>query len=192
MDTIKFQNKYRIPSARAEWHDYNGGVYFITICTAGHKHYFGKIENAKMHLNTLGRVVEDNILNLKTHYPYAQIDQQMVMPNHLHLIVFVEEYRDDQAVPQQERKLQTQAINEKMQSISQHKGLLSVAIGGLKSAITKQAHLNKIQFGWQERFHDHIIQEQGEYNRISNYITNNPVLWDADKFYTEGDISYPF
>jgi REP element-mobilizing transposase RayT len=184
MDTIKFQNKYRIPSARAEWHDYNGGVYFITICTAGREHYFGRIENDKMHLNTLGKVVEGNILNLKAHYPYAQIDQQVVMPNHLHLIVFVEEFRNDEHVSQQELKQQTKTTNEKMQAISHHKGLLSVAMGGLKSAITKQAHLNKIEFGWQERFHDHIIQEQKEYNRISNYIANNPVLWDADKFYS--------
>jgi putative transposase len=51
MDAIKFQNKYRIPSARAEWHDYNGGVYFITICTAGREHYFGRIENDRMQNN---------------------------------------------------------------------------------------------------------------------------------------------
>ncbi len=39
----KFQNKYRIPSARANWHDYNGGIYFITICTKNREHYFGEI-----------------------------------------------------------------------------------------------------------------------------------------------------
>ena len=39
----KYQNKYRIPSARANWHDYNGGVYFVTICTKNRKHYFGEI-----------------------------------------------------------------------------------------------------------------------------------------------------
>ena len=189
MDTIKFQNKYRIPSARAEWHDYNGGVYFITICTAGREHYFGRIENDSMQLNSLGRFVVDNILNLKAHYPYAQIDQQVVMPNHLHLIVFLEEFRNDEPVSQQERKLQTEITNEKMQSISHHKGLLSVAMGGLKSAITKEAHLKKIEFEWQERFHDHIIQEQGEYKRISTYITNNPMRWEEDKFYTKQNFS---
>jgi hypothetical protein len=51
----KFQNKYRIPSARAVWHDYNGGDYFITIYTAGKEHYFGEIKNGEMMLNTLGQ-----------------------------------------------------------------------------------------------------------------------------------------
>ena len=39
----KYQNKYRVPSARANWHDYNGGVYFVTICTKNREHYFGEI-----------------------------------------------------------------------------------------------------------------------------------------------------
>ena len=38
-----FQNRYRIPSARAEWHDYNSGMYFVTICTQGMEHYLGEI-----------------------------------------------------------------------------------------------------------------------------------------------------
>ncbi len=39
----KFQNKYCIPSARANWHNYNGGVYFVTICTKNREHYLGEI-----------------------------------------------------------------------------------------------------------------------------------------------------
>ena len=39
----KFQNRFRIPSARANWHDYNGGIYFVTICTKNREHYFGEI-----------------------------------------------------------------------------------------------------------------------------------------------------
>lgn len=44
----KYNNQYRIPSARAWWHSYNGGGYFVTIVTAGRLHYFGEIENAEM------------------------------------------------------------------------------------------------------------------------------------------------
>lgn len=49
-----FLNKYRIPSARAEWHDYNGGVYFITICTQNRVCYFGEIKNGEMRLSDIG------------------------------------------------------------------------------------------------------------------------------------------
>ena len=74
-------------------------------------------------------------------------------------------------------------INEKMQLISRRKGLLSVAMGGLKSATTNFANLNTIQFGWQTRFHDHIIRNQEECNRIATYIENNPAKWELDKFF---------
>ena len=43
----KFQNKYCIPSARANWHNYNGGVYFVTICTKNREHYFGEITHCR-------------------------------------------------------------------------------------------------------------------------------------------------
>ena len=72
-----------------------------------------------------------------------------------------------------------------MKLISEKKGLLSVVMGNLKSAMTKYCNDNNIVFEWQERFHDHIIRDRDEYNRIAVYIENNPLLWKDDKFYTE-------
>ncbi len=183
MTTKKYQNKYRIPSARAWWHDYNGGFYFITICTAGHKPYFGRIENAVMLKNKLGQFVEDNILNLNNHYPYVEIPLHVVMPNHIHLIVFVNGDGLHVETGRAPSLQKMEPINEKMQLISLRKGLLSVAMGGLKSATTNFANLNTIQFGWQTRFHDHIIRNQEECNRIATYIENNPAKWELDKFF---------
>jgi hypothetical protein len=51
---------------------------------------FGKIVNAKMQLNELGQFMEDNILNLQSHYLYAAINSHQVMPNHIHLIVSID------------------------------------------------------------------------------------------------------
>ena len=90
MKTDKFQNKYRIPSARAEWHDYNGGDYYITICTKNKKHYFGEIRNAEMKLSELGRYVEENLKQINLHYPYCEIPLYVVMPNHTHAIVIID------------------------------------------------------------------------------------------------------
>jgi putative transposase len=198
----KFQHKYRIPSARAQWHDYNGGVYFITICTAYRKHYFGEIQNAEMYLNELGQIAHENLLQLTSHYPYATIDVFQIMPNHIHLIVGIDEPngverdiepnvvgRDDcrdvaRRVSMGETgetrkttetgKMGKTRESDKMRDIANKRGLLSVAIGGFKSAITKYANKNKIPFGWQARFHDHIIRDAGEYERIALYIENNP------------------
>ena len=70
-----------------------------------------------------------------------------------------------------------------MQQISLRKKSLSVVIGGIKSAITRYANENKIPFAWQTRFHDRIIRNQEECNRIADYIESNIVIWTADKFY---------
>jgi hypothetical protein len=74
--------------------------------------------------------------------------------------------------------------NEKMQDIAGKCSLLSTTIGGLKSALTKHANSNKYRFGWQKRFHDHIIRNQEEMNLIATYIVNNPGNWEKDKFYS--------
>ena len=171
----KFQNRYRIPSARAQWHDYNGGAYFITICTAHRRHYFGFIENDQMHYSEIGQYAFDNLQNIQTHYPYAEIPLFQVMPNHLHAVVFID--------VETRRATSLQSNDEKMQKIAKKQGLLSVCMGGLKSAVTNYAHTNNIDFAWQARFHDHIIRDTNEMNRIADYIENNVANWKSDCFY---------
>jgi len=188
----KFQHKYRIPSARAKWHDYNGGEYFITICTAGREHYFGEIRDGVMILSVLGKYTVENLERINQHYPYCVVPLFVVMPNHIHAIVVIDEKNVDNVnnVPNVTdvktmctSSLQNKLVDEKMQSVSVRRGKLSTAMGGLKSALTKYANSNKIEFGWQTRFHDHIIRNQGEMNRIASYIENNVMAWDNDKFY---------
>ena len=86
----KFNNKYRIPSARAAWHDYNGGLYFITICTKGMEHYFGKIQDNEMIYTETGKYAEKCISDILNHFADAEIIISQVMPNHVHLIVEIQ------------------------------------------------------------------------------------------------------
>lgn len=207
METEKFQHKYRIPSARASWHDYSGGEYFITICTVRARcvetrhatsvqprgnHYFGEIQNGEMTLNGLGQKLDALIRDIPIHNPYAEIPVYQVMPNHVHLIVCIDgggggDCRDAACHVSTAETAETNQppVNEKMRDIAECCGLLSTAMGGLKSALTKFANTNKIDFGWQTRFYDHIIRNQEEMNRIAAYIENNPLTWKDDKFYTE-------
>ncbi len=73
--------------------------------------------------------------------------------------------------------------NEYMSAISNMQGWLSVAIGGMKSAVTRFSHENVIPFAWQSRFHDHFIRNHEDMNRIADYITCNVQHWDEDCFY---------
>lgn len=175
-----FQNRYRIPSARATWHNYNGGIYFVTICTRGQEQYFGEISNGEMHLSEIGHYANEQIRNVQTHYPYAQIPLWVVMPNHLHAIVVI----DGNNVPYERRSVETwRAASLQGRHIANMQGWLSVVVGGIKSAVTKFANQNKILFSWQSRFHDHIIRKTDELNRIADYIENNVLRWEQDKFY---------
>jgi REP element-mobilizing transposase RayT len=213
MMTEQFQNKYRIPSARVSWHDYNGGIYFITICTAERKYYFGEIvdDNGRdavdgrdaevtdgrdaarhvstepqMRLSKIGMCATENFNHVTDHYPYAEIPLFVVMPNHIHAVVVI----DDEKVPYKrngmvETRRATSLPSETMANIANMQGWLSVVIGGLKSAITRYAHDNGIPFAWQTRFYDHIVRSQDELNRIGEYIESNVVKWSIDKFNTD-------
>jgi REP element-mobilizing transposase RayT len=185
-----FQNKYRVQSARATWHNYNGGVYFITICTKNHTHYFGEIDNGVMYLNEIGKFTSENLQNVNAHYPYAEIPSFIVMPNHIHAIVFIdgEKYGNGRHCRDVARYVSTGCgtdknldKNKRMIEIAKHQSLLGFVMRGFKSAVTKFAN-NNIDFVWQTRFHDHIIRSQDEINRIAEYIENNPAGWNSDCF----------
>ena len=176
----KFQNRFRIPSARANWHDYNGGVYFVTICTKNREHYFGEIcTGPQMQLSPIGQYAYEQFINVKTHYPYAEIPLFMVMPDHIHAIVIIDggNGRDGVHTVSTGNRWKSDIVNHQMQTIAKCKGLLSVVVGGLKRAITKFANENNIPFAWQTRFHDRIVRDQNELDRISIYIEKNVVNW---------------
>ncbi len=217
MNDDKFRHKYRIQSARAKWHDYNGGTYFVTICTQNREHYFGKIvydqnNEPQMNFTKMGQYANEQIKNITNHYPYAEIPLWVVMPNHIHCLVMIHRDFVDNAIvetvctpspsqktnnetvietvctpslPTPKTRWKNETVNETMQNISQKRGLLSTTIGGLKRAITHFANENNIYFQWQTRFHDHIVTDLNEMNRIADYIEHNPAQWMQDKFYSE-------
>ena len=72
-----------------------------------------------------------------------------------------------------------------MSKISPDVGAIPTVLRSFKSAVTRMANLNKTEFGWQTRFHDRIIRDEKEYQRINDYIETNPLNWQKDKFYCE-------
>jgi hypothetical protein len=91
MSTDKFQNKYRIPSARAQWWDYSANAaYFVTICTANKEHFFGEIANGEMQLSETGKMAHDFWSEIPNHFPFVILGEFVVMPNHVHGIVIID------------------------------------------------------------------------------------------------------
>lgn len=160
-------------SPRAEFHNYSGGDYFVTICTRDKAHYFGEIHNGEMHLSPIGKYCAQQLDNVTTHYPYAQIPLYSVMPNHIHAIISIDYNR---AVSADDNRTHEPCV-------PTFRTALSVVIGGLKRAVTMCARRNDIEFGWQSRYHDHIIRGTHDGNMISEYIQNNVAHWADDCFY---------
>lgn len=171
----KFQNKYRIDSARLKGWDYStNAAYFVTICTRNREHFFGKINNGIMSLSSLGEIVDQEWLKSVALRPDMNLSlgEYVIMPNHFHSIIFIGE---------NEFNTHTNTNNTGNAFGPQSKNLASI-MRGFKSAVTTFARKNDLPFDWQPRFHDHIIRNEIEYNRISNYIINNPSKWNEDKF----------
>jgi len=225
----KFQDKYRIPSARLRNWDYGwNGHYFITICTAGHDPYFGKIENKKMVLSEIGILVRtewDKSFGLRSG---LFCDAYVIMPNHIHAILridnddfgdFVETHsgaslrdNDDASTDINDNfddygdYIETHSgaslpgKNDIFCDFETHSGAslqgnkskfgvarrspksISSFVACFKSMVTMNARKLNSGFGWQSRFHDHIIRNEEEYQRIANYIENNPANWGVDNY----------
>lgn len=78
----KFQNKYRIPSARLQnWNYGSAGFYFVTICTKNREHYFGEIENGKMKLSELGKIVASEWIKTPEIRPDMKLEFRRICGN---------------------------------------------------------------------------------------------------------------
>jgi len=184
----KYRNKYRIPSARAQWWDYGwDSSYFVTVCTRLRKHFFGKVVDAAMVLSPLGKIADDCWRKIPEHARNAELGPHVVMPNHVHGILNLRNNStSSKAVPlkREEREVMDLA-NQFHKTIGQMrfqnpgKNTVSTIIGGYKSAVSKEARKRRFNFGWQSRFHDHIIRDAEEYQRIADYILNNPARWNG-------------
>ncbi|MGC9384873.1 MAG: transposase [Kosmotogaceae bacterium] len=193
----KFQNKYRIPSARAPFWDYGwNAAYFVTICIRGRKCFFGDVVDGRMELSAIGHIANSCWFEIPNHFPFVELGAHVVMPNHVHGIVIINkpdngdnvERTGGGAVETQnfaslspETPLSPDSSKSKNQFGPQSQNMASI-IRGFKIGVTKNARLVNPDFAWQSRYHDHIIRNQISYQNISEYIINNPLKWDDDQF----------
>ncbi|NEW59721.1 transposase [Sulfurovum sp. bin170] len=172
MPTEKFNKQYRVSSTRLQNWDYRwDGYYFITICPKDKEEYFGKIENGKMILSPLGVIADILWYEIKNHAKNIKLDVFVVMPNHIHGILILSGNETDEKNIGQKR-FQNQGKNS-----------ISSIVGGYKSAVTKHAHRLNFEFGWQSRFYENIIRDEDRYMQIVDYVHQNPLKWENDKFF---------
>ena len=171
-DKDKFKGKYRIPSARwAVWDYSSNAAYFITICVANRAPDFGRIMDSKMILSPLGKSAQDCWIEIPTHFPFVELGEFVVMPNHTHGIISINKPVETQNIASLPNKFGPQSQN------------LASIVRGYKIGVTKFARQNGIPFTWQTRYHDRVIRNAKEHQNISAYILSNPQNWEEDEFF---------
>ena len=157
------------------------GYYFVTICSRNREIIFGKyIENIvgtglapvrdnvrcenNIKLSDLGNIIEKQWIDIPNQYDNVELDQYIIMPNHLHGIIIIHKWTGASPVP-----------------------TISNIIGSFKSKTSVEylryinnENLNICGQIWQRSFYDHIIRNDRSLNTIREYIANNPVNWKQD------------
>ncbi len=145
----------------SKWDYSSGGYYFVTICAGSHGDVFGEVVDGNMILNEYGRIVWNQGKWMADRYFNIKLDSMIVMPDHWHGIVIVSNVGNG-------RDRSVQKINKSLPS----------AIGAFKTTSSKLIHRSgNINFKWQKSYHDRIIRNSEEYERIRKYIRNNPINW---------------
>lgn len=174
------KSQHKRKSIRLKEFDYsNTGWYYVTICSYEKQKVFGNIIKGKMELNKLGKIVEEEWLKTKKIRNNVDLDDYVIMPNHVHGIIIIES-RGELNSPRSEGVMHYAPTNT-FKSPSQSLGSI---VRGFKSAVTKQIRIaGVINFKWQRNYYDHIIRNDKDLHRIRTYIQNNPLKWELDDYF---------
>jgi len=180
------QEKYHRRSIRLKGYDYSqAGAYYVTMCTQNRECLFGEIVNGKMRLNEYGQIVQQCWMEIPQHYQNVQLDEYVVMPNHVHGIIIINESDISTVGAIHELPLRHELPHSREQRRNM---LLPKIIGRFKMNVAKPINRIRQTPGisvWQRNYYEHIIRNENELNRIRHYIINNPLHWKTDDNFGE-------
>lgn len=189
-------------SLRLKGYDYSQeGAYFVTICAHGKVCLFGDVIGSEMIVNEPGRKVQAVWDDLPVHYPHVATDAFVVMPNHVHGVIVIRAggceaagYPPAHAVDFNPDHVEKQA-GFKPDHVEMRAGLkpaptvrhgLPEIIRGFKTFSARMINEFRKTSGtpvWQRNYYDHIIRNDADYDRIAEYIANNPQRWEEDSLH---------
>jgi len=174
-------------SMRLSNYDYSApGYYFVTICTSTMRCRFGKIVSAKICLSDAGLIAKQCWMEIPTHYPCVRLDKFIIMPNHIHGIIIIENNKNSVRAQNFEPLWNFEPVHNKYQYIIPQS--LGCIIRGFKIGVTQRCRQNAhFDFQWKRNFHDHIIRGEADLNRIRNYIQDNPHKWALDEYHPDNE-----
>ncbi|MDP6041697.1 MAG: transposase [Candidatus Latescibacteria bacterium] len=161
--------KHRRRSIRLDGYGYSQpGAYFVTICTQNRECVLGDVANGELQLTDFGDVVSKWWIEILNHFPQTDLDEWIIMPNHIHGIIVIT----------------TNSRGEVSSPSPKSSPKLGDVIAYFKYQSTKEINSQRgspgIKF-WQRNYYDHIIRNEEDLNRIRDYIYNNPKNWTEDR-----------
>jgi REP element-mobilizing transposase RayT len=169
-----FRSKYRVESIRRPGWDYSApGLYLVTICTHQMRMYFGMVVNAEMKPSTIGRCAGEKWEEIPSHFKNVQLDEFIVMPNHLHGVIKIS--------GQWEPKLKKNQIKRTLSDVSPRSGSLSHIIRCYKAGVTYWCKQQGFEFSWHTGFHDRIVPGLQSLEAVREYIRDNPANCENDR-----------
>jgi len=190
-------------SPRLKDYDYaQSGAYFVTLCTYQHRCLFGHVVNEEVHFSPLGRLAVAHMVAIPDHFPSAELDLWVVMPNHVHAIIVLHEdgsvhltdvignYKA--AVTRAWRRAQG-TFEENTADKGPPTNEMGLRRGGIYPARThakESPHADEDpalepQRIWHRSFHDHIIRNERALNQIRQHILINPARWSEDHYFRD-------
>jgi putative transposase len=178
------RRKHHRRSIRLPDHDYRSpGAYFITICTHQGKPLFGEVVDGDVVLNEYGQIAHEEWLASEDIRREIELDAFVIMPNHVHGIVWIRDTGDDPAVGTHNVGAHSRA------PLHRPPRSLGSFIAGYKSAVTTRINRMRGVRGtpgapvWQRNYYERIIRDDAALGRIREYVQHNPARWAEDRLH---------
>lgn len=177
---------HRRRSLRLKDYDYaQAGTYFVTVCTQNRECLFGEVVEGEVQLNEIGRMVASVWQAIPDHYPHVVTDEFVVMPNHMHGILFFDHPAVGAGlVPALEGSIDPNRATTRVAPT-----MLGDVVGAFKSRATVGYIQGVKNCGWppfagrvwQRNYYEHVIRNEDDLARIREYIASNPLQWALDR-----------
>jgi len=202
---MKFDpQKHHHRSIRLKEYDYTApGAYFITLVSWQRENIFGEILDGGIKLNQFGQIAKQQWEKLPRRFRHIELDEFVIMPNHVHGIIVISADRMGTAgdVYNNEAESSRRAdcmgtagdvYNNKAESSCRApserfgqpvSGSIPTIVRSYKSSVSYRINLMRGTRGdpiWQRNYYEHIVRDVREWNRINQYIIDNPFNWRDD------------
>lgn len=178
-------------SIRLQGYDYSqAGLYYITICVQERLCLFGEVKNEGMILNDAGKMVEMEWFKLKDRFPNVKLHEYIIMPNHFHGILEIVNEKGQSLNGGQPQGI-APTYDGQIENIQTNNKTVGDIMDAFKS-ITTVEYIRGVKNNgwppfnrklWQRNYYEHIVRDDNDYDRIVNYIRDNPMNWGQDDVY---------